>query len=368
MRRLIQVIAVLALLGIFVVIATIAAIFIVTGESPANAVRDVFLQYTLNQRSSELYAPFGDGDTIRFTVQPGTSTSQIGQNLYNARLISDATLFINYTIANDLDAQLEAGTYFLSSRMAIPEIAERLTDSNSSQLAFRILEGWRKEEIAAAIDQNGLFAFTGADFLAVVGAGATIPRDFAAYASIPAGASLEGFLYPDTYLLPPDITPEGLRDILLNTFRERVTVDMVNTALAQGLDLYEVVTLASISEREAVHAEEHPMILSVYRNRLNIGMKLDADPTIQYALNGTRGDWWPSITRDDYSNINSTYNTYLYNGLPPSPISNPGIASIEATIYPAVTDYLYFRAFCDNSGYHEFASTYEEHLANGCTG
>jgi UPF0755 protein len=175
-------------------------------------------------------------------------------------------------------------------------------------------------------------------------------------------------LYPDTYILPPEVTPTGLRDILLDTFRQRVTLDLIAEAARQNLTVYDVVILASISEREAVHASEHPQILSVYRNRLNIGMKLDADPTIQYALDNTRGSWWGQITRADYQGVNSPYNTYLQPGLPPGPISNPGIDAIRAAITPAETNYLFFRADCGGSGYHEFAVTYEEHLRNGCTG
>lgn len=369
MRRLFQVLSALFLIFIFIIMACTAATFILTGGDPLTTIRTTLVQYTLSLRSDELNKPAGNSDqVVRFEVAPGTTTGQIANNLQESGLITDVDLFIDFTVANGIDSQLEAGTYFLSNNKTIPEIAYLLTDSNSSQLPFRILEGWRLEEIAAAIERNHLFGFGGDDFLAVVQTGSPIPSDFAAYAGVPEGASLEGFLYPDTYLLPPNITPTGLRDTLLNTFRERVTEQMIRDAQTQGFTLYEVVTLASISEREAVHSEEHPLILSVYRNRLAIGMKLDADPTVQYALNNTRGSWWASITRNDYTGVNSPYNTYLYNGLPPGPIANPNLSSITAAIYPQETAYMYFRAACDDSGYHEFAVTYEEHLSNGCTG
>lgn len=368
-KRLIQIaLAVGAFLGLAAV-ACLLAVILITGKDPVSAARDAARQWMLSQRSIALNAPAGtETQSQRFVVAAGTGSRQIAQNLLAANLITDVELFLLYVAANGIDAQLEAGTYFLSNSMTIPEIATRLTDSNSSQITFRILEGWRKEEIAEAIDASRLFGFTGAEFLAVVGQGASVPPQFAAYVGLPAGASLEGFLYPDTYLLPPSITALELRDLLLETFMSRVGVELVNAALAQNLTLYEVVILASISEREAVHAEEHPLILSVYRNRLNIGMKLDADPTVQYPLNNTRGSWWGQITRADYTGVNSPYNTYLYTGLPPSPISNPALASIQAAIYPQQTDYFYFRAACDGSGFHEFAVTYEEHLTNGCTG
>lgn len=369
MRRLLRVLFAIILFCIFASFACVAAIFIFTGKAPVSAGKSLFLNITLNLRDDELRTPAGTSDqAVRFVIEPGSSTASIANNLFAASLITDVNLFVNFAVANEIDNQLEAGTYFLSPNQTIPEIAYLLTDSNSSQLPFRILEGWRKEEIAAAIDSNRLFSFTGADFLAAISENAPLPEDFIRYVDLPSGASLEGFLYPDTYQLPPGVTPTGLRDILLDTFKERLTVDMVNDARAQNLSVYEIVTLASISEREAVHSEEHPLIVSVYRNRLDIGMKLDADPTVQYALNNTRGSWWAAITRNDYTNVNSPYNTYLYTGLPPGPISNPGISAIHAAIYPQPSSYLYFRAVCDQTGYHEFAITYEEHLTNGCTG
>jgi UPF0755 protein len=135
-------------------------------------------------------------------------------------------------------------------------------------------------------------------------------------------------------------------------------------AAAQGLTLYQVVTLASIVEREAVHDDERPIIASVYLNRLASGMKLDADPTTQYAI-ATADNWWPPLNLDPRT-VDHPYNTYVYEGLPPGPIANPGLSSINAVIYPVQTDYYFFRAKCDGSKYHNFSVTYEEHVAHGC--
>jgi UPF0755 protein len=369
MRRLLQIITVFIALLVIVGVLAVAGLLILTDGDPASAARAAYWRWTVAGRAADIQTPVGDGSTtVRFVVASGSTTVQIADQLAANGLITDPELFRAYTAANGLDSELEAGTYFLNNAMTVPDIATRLTNSNSSQITFRTLEGWRKEEMADAVDANGLFAFTGADFLATVTNPALLPQEFVAYASIPAGSSLEGFLYPDTYLLPPDITPSGLRDVLLQNFREKVTPQMAADAALQGLTLYDVVTLASIAEREAVHSEEHPNIMSVYRNRLAIGMRLEADPTIQYGFNGSRGSWWPNITRADYSNAVSPYNTYLNDGLPPTPISNPDIAAITAAIYPASTNYYYFRAACDGSNYHEFAATYQEHLQNGCGG
>src|SRR5262249_5543287 len=136
----------------------------------------------------------------------------------------------------------------------------------------------------------------------------------------------------------------------------------------QGLTVYQAVTLASIVEREAVHDEEKPLIASVYLNRLRNNMKLDADPTVQYALgyDFIQGTWWKNPLSLDDLQFNSTYNTYIYTGLPPAPISNPSLDALRAVALPAETNYYFFRAKCDDSGYHIFAETFEEHLANVC--
>jgi UPF0755 protein len=172
--------------------------------------------------------------------------------------------------------------------------------------------------------------------------------------------SLEGFLYPGDYDLRPGVTAIELRDALLNAFNLSVTPDMLQQASTQGLTMYEVVTMASIVQREAVVDDERPVIASVYLNRLRLPMRLDADPTVQYAIGNTRDvtRWWPQITQDDYYGLNGvpnqSYSTYLNEGLPPGPIATPSLSSINAVLNPATTQYFYFRAGCDNDGRHVF--------------
>jgi UPF0755 protein len=342
--------------------------YIVAGDRIVDAARVTLARWAISSRAAEInQAVSNDATPIRFTVALGASPRVIADNLQSAGLIADSALFLDYVRANALSTQLEAGTYFLNRTQTIPVLAQTLTDSAASQFAFQILPGWRIEQIGESIDQNRLyFDFSGADFLALVGPGAVIPSDFATYASIPSGASLEGFMFPDTYQLPATVTAAQLRDILLNTFRERVGTQIPADAAAQGLTLYEIVTFASIIQREALHNDEHVLIASVYRNRYAINMKLDADPTIQYALNGARGRWWPVLTVADYTGVVHPYNTYLSVGLPPSPIASPSLSAIRGATYPAESNYIYFRAKCDRSGYHNFAVTYEEQIANAC--
>ncbi len=153
---------------------------------------------------------------------------------------------------------------------------------------------------------------------------------------------------------------------MLDNFEIKVTPELRAGFERQGLSLYAAVTLASIVEREAVVPEEQPLIASVFINRLRMGMKLEADPTVQYVL-GLQGEgWWKAPLSLADLEIDTPFNTYRYPGLPPTPIANPGLAAIRAVAFPAESTYLYFRAMCDGSGRHAFAETFEQHLLNAC--
>ncbi len=339
-------------------------------NSSLNPVEAAALATYLTVNRDSLNTPAGsDSTSVPFTIEPGQHASQIATNLQSLGLITDPTLFRNYLRYYGLDVQLEAGTYSLSSSMTIPEIAGTLTAGQTSEVVARITEGWRREQTADWLDQQGTFAFTGVEYLAASagGGGASVPATLAA--DIPVGATLEGFLFPDTYRLEIDATAIDLVNRMLENFDSKVTAQMRADAAARGMTLYQVVTLASIVEREAAVADERPTIASVYLNRLAVGMKLEADPTVQYAMGYQQatGQWWNlNLTQDDYHAVESPYNTYLYEGLPPGPIDSPGVDSISAVIYPADTPYLYFRAACDGSGRHNFAVTFEAHVANAC--
>ena len=344
----------------------VATYFATEGEI-LSAAQNLVLRIQLANRQTELDAPSSnDANTVRFHISPGAGAGAIAAALYEQGLIRDPGLFTDYSRVEGYDRRFEAGVYFLNQTQSIRQIAAILTDSSKSFVSFRMLEGARIEELADLVNQNALFDFTGAEVLLLIEAGAELPVAFAAWAGIPEGVSLEGFMFPDTYQLPPDITPLALRDTLLRTFRERVGDSLREAALDQGLTLYQIVTLASIVEREAVWRDEHALIASVYRNRLAIDMPLEADPTVQYGTQGARGEWWPQITRADYRDVISPYNTYLSRGLPPGPIASPGLSAIRAAVHPEQSEYFYFRAACDGSHYHNFAITFDEHVQNGC--
>ncbi len=223
------------------------------------------------------------------------------------------------------------------------------------------------EEIAASLPTSGLDITPEAFFAA---ANSAPPGLGLLPVSSPKGASAssEGFLYPDTYILPRETTAEALVGEFLRNFSLHLTTDLREGFNRQGLDVYQAVTMASIIQREAVVADEQPQIASVFINRLNIGMKLETDPTVQYALgyNTSQGTWWTNPLSAEDLKFDSPYNTYIYTGLPPGPIANPSLGALRAIAFPAETPYYFFRARCDGSGLHNFAVTFEEHVQNGC--
>lgn len=296
-----------------------------------------------------------------FTIQPGEPVASVAYNLQSAGFIRDADAFLAYLIYSGLDISIQAGEYKLSPAMSAIEIAHELQDATSAEVRFVVLPGWRMEELAASLSTSGL-SITRGDFFDAVN---NPPRG---YDFLEGARSAEGFLFPASYIFPRSLTAEELVRELVRHFALRLSRDLELAFQEQGLTVYQAVTLASIVQREAVRMEEAPQIASVYLNRLRIGMKLEADPTVQYALgyNAIQGTWWTNPLSAADLQFNSPFNTYVYGGLPPAPISNPGIEALNAVAYPAETPYYFFRAACDGSGYHLFAETFEEHLSNGC--
>jgi len=295
-----------------------------------------------------------------FTVEQGESVNSIASRLEMVGLVRDAGAFRAYLIYSGLDTTIQSGDYKLSAAMSAINIARELQDATPAEVTFVILPGWRMEEIAASLPTSGL-AITPDEFLAA----ARMPYE---YDFLQGAATTEGFLFPDTYIVPRDVTVNLFVHGLLRNFGLHLTPDLINEYQRAGLTVYEAVTLASLVEREAVQDEEKPLIASVYLNRYRIAMKLDADPTVQYALgyNESQQSWWTSPLALNDLQVVSPYNTYLNVGLPPAPIANPSLEALQAVAFPAQTTYFYFRARCDGSGFHDFSETFDEHLQNGC--
>lgn len=303
------------------------------------------------------------GAEVSLTINPGESVPSITGKLWDAGLITNPGGFRNYLQYTGLDINLKAGEYMLSPAMKPIEIANAIQSSISAEVTLTILPGWRIEEIANSLETSG-FNITPAQFLKAVH---NHPEGYSFSICLP-DTSLEGYLFPGSYTMPRETTLESLLSQILMNFEVQVNSELRNGFNIQGLDLCQAVTLASIVQREAVLDEEMPLIASVFYNRLNSGAELASDPTIQYALgfNQDQGTWWTNPLSLQDLQVDSPYNTYVHNGLPPGPISNPGLAALRAIASPAQTHYYYFRAACDGSGRHLFAETYAEHLANEC--
>jgi UPF0755 protein len=252
--------------------------------------------------------------------------------------------------------------------MTMREIGAALYRGRSALLTVTVPAGWRLEQLAEHLAVTGVM--DGREFLKFARQGVALGHPLLAYR--PWGQSYEGYLFPGVYYLLEEATPEELIRQMLERMARQLPADAVALARQQGLSFYQVLILASIVEREAVVDEERPLIASVYLNRLSPQSslpQLQADPTVQYALGyqPDSGQWWKTpVYLEEYAQVDSPYNTYLYAGLPPGPIASPSLASIMAVLYPARTDYLFFvceRPNCEG-GTHAFARTYEEHLQN----
>jgi UPF0755 protein len=316
---------------------------------------------------SQLDTPVNPEDSrkVTFTVPPGRSAVQIGDDLYAQNLIRSPLTFRTLVEARGVGGKIESGDYELSPSMTTGEIVTVLSKGASrSGITVTIPEGWRAEQAAQKIEELGIARSD--DVLGLVRGGAATGLPLAE--PPPPGATLEGYLFPETYEVAKGASARTMVEMMARQFDKAVSVSMRQRIQARGLTLHQGLTLASIVEREAALPAEQPIIASVYLNRLKQDMPLQADPTTQYAVANADlqtalgfGYWKQELSRDDLR-LASPYNTYVQHGLPPGPICSPGLAAIDAVANPAETEYLYFVAKGDGS--HVFAKTDAEHAAN----
>lgn len=287
-------------------------------------------------------SPVDPGNTtpIVVVVSRGEGAKEIAAELARQNLIRSPTGFYLLVKLLGIERDLQAGDFRLNKSMDARTIATTMTHG-ILDVWVTTLEGWRMEEVATQLTKD-----------------LDIPeRQFLASAR-------EGYMFPDTYLIPRDATASAVAAMFLENFNKKVTPAMHKDAAASGLTFEQIITLASLVEREGNSDSDRPVIAGVLRNRLKEGMALQVDATLQYALGYQpyEKSWWKKELTDEDKKINSPYNTYLNPGLPPGPIANPGLASIRAAIYPTATDYLYY--IHDKTGAVHFARTVEEHNAN----
>ncbi|MCL4200381.1 endolytic transglycosylase MltG, partial [Patescibacteria group bacterium] len=281
-----------------------------------------------------------DSTPVSFRVNNGDGVRVIAANLAEDNLIRSSTAFFVLVKLMGIERSLQAGDFRLNRTMDSRTIARELT-LGFKDVWVTTLEGWRNEEIAIALVKN--LDLPESEFL----------RD-----------AKEGYMFPDTYLIPQDATAGAIISIFTSAFDKKVTPEMRADIRASGLTLDQVVTLASIVEREGKTDEDRPVIAGILLNRLEAGWPLQADATLQYALGYQPQEktWWKKALTDEDKKVRSPYNTYANTGLPPGPISNPGISAIRAAIYPKKTDYWFY--IHDPSGGVHYATTLEEHNAN----
>ena len=285
-------------------------------------------------------------------IPQGIGSLPIGERLVQAGVIRDLATYRTALWMSGQGRHLKAGDYRFDHAMTPFEIIDKIARGDVFVITVTFPEGLRLAEMAKIFESHGLGP--AASFVQAAKDAAPI-RDLD-----PAAKDLEGYLFPETYALPRHTDAAKLVRMMVARFDKVFTPELRQAAAARNLTARQAVTLASIVEKETAKADERPLVAAVYTTRLRIGMALQCDPTVIYAL-AKAGRYGGNIHKDDLS-FDSPYNTYRYPGLPPGPIASPGRASLEAAVHPAAADFLYFVS--RNDGSHEFARTLEEHNRN----
>ncbi len=297
-----------------------------------------------------------DFSTLSIEVEEGSSVGQIAGLLADEDIIASEKIFTYMARKEEIDGDFKAGSFELSKSMDLKEIFEALTGPGAGQSDIRVVipEGYELEEIAARFsDQAGL---SRDKFLDLAESKENYEDDFQFLSYLEDGQSLEGYLYPATYEVRSSTTEDSIIIDMLKAFEDFALEEIEREMANHELDFDGLVTLASIVEREARVAEERAIMAGVFYNRMEVGMPLQSCATVQYII----GERKPVLSTEE-TRIDSPFNTYINNGLPPRPIASPGIASIEAVLFPEDVDYLYF-VLTGEDGSHTFSETYDEHL------
>ena len=304
--------------------------------------------YSLVQRP---YKGYAEEETF-VDIAPGSSPQAMARALADAGVVVNPVAFRLAVWLRGAGRRLQAGEYRFDRAMTPGDVVDKIVRGDVFLRAVTFREGLTIRQMAAVFEERGLGSRR--DFVAAAANGALVR------ALDPDAKDLEGYLFPDTYTLPRHTTAEELIARMVARFDKALTPEVRSTAAARGLSVRELVTLASLVEKETAKPEERPLVAAVYSNRVTIGMGLQCDPTVIYALERA-GRYTGNLTRADLQ-FDSPYNTYRYAGLPPGPIAAPGQASLEAAAAPATVPYLYFVS--RNDGSHAFAATLDEHNRN----
>ena len=329
----------------------------------------------------DLTMPAGtDASEVRFTVGPGETATTIGQHLEDAGLVRDHVAFVYLVVSQQRTGTIQSGTYRLMATMTPQQVLDALQAAPVHTVTIGLREGLRLEQIAAYLETLPLKTDIKRFYDLATHPPATLLAEFP-WLDLPEGRSLEGFLAPDTYQVWDDVTPTDLVRMLVNNYHKQLGDDLLTRISDSGKSLYQVLTLASLVDKEAKLDAERPIIAGVFQNRIDKKMLLNADPTVIYAKDtielskADMASWttyyfWAPIKGGGLADFNvpaelTGYQTYQHRGLPPGPICTPRVSSVEAAFAPdTATGYLYFVAIPDGSGMHAFAKTLKEHEAN----
>lgn len=306
---------------------------------------------------SSLGTPLDESNSEVFAVNipSGSGTETIGKILQDSNVISSSSKFKLLSKLEGNDGKYKAGEYYLSPVMTSQQIMEIIMSGDSITERFTVQEGLTVNQTADKLAADNLINID--NFMSEV-QNATF--DYKFMPLLPNSENrLEGFLYPETYEIYTSATEKEIINKMLSQFDKLVTEEHYKRAEEMGYDMYQIVTIASLIERETLVASERPTVASVIYNRLAINMPLQIDAAVQYALPEHKD----RLTYKDLE-IDSPYNTYQNTGIPPGPICSPSITSIEAALSPAKTNYYYYVLGAENNGSHKFSNTYEEFLKN----
>ncbi|MDO8529306.1 MAG: endolytic transglycosylase MltG [bacterium] len=305
----------------------------------------------------QVYHSKGSYKAIKiFKIEKGERNGSIAGRLIKESLIANKLQFYYYLKTHDLINKILPGDYEIGGNMTIPEIASIITEEQNKFLKVTFPEGWDSKKIAERLSANGFF---GDEFLDIVkNPPAELTNRYSFFSMLAKGASLEGYLFPDTYFFSRKMNTEDIAKRILANFDNKLTPDLREEIKKQGKTLEDVIAMASIIEREVNSEEDRKMVSGIFWNRIKNKQPLQSCATISYVLGVNKKQYSFEDTR-----IQSLYNTYINKGLPPGPISNPGIFSIKAAVYPEETSYNYFLSDPE-TGKTIFSRTIEEHNAN----
>lgn len=305
-------------------------------------------------------APGPDAKEVSFTIEPGLGLKQISTQLKEEDLIKSKWMFELYARMTGTGASIQAGAFELSTGMSYATLMDALTRAESTDLAVTIPEGYTLRQVGESV-RSKLPNISEEEWMSATGPASPLKERYPELlGSIPANQDLEGYLFPDTYRFAEGASAETVVETMLLTLERRLAENgyvLPDYGINEEMTLHELITLASIIEREVRGREDMRKVADIFLTRLEIGMALQADSTVNYVTGGDS----PSISLKD-RDIESPYNTYQHAGLPPGPISHPGIEAILAVIEPTETDYLFF--LTTPEGDVKYGTTFEQHVEN----